>query len=124
MRAGSTSPTAAVTLGRQLAEQDPVCELLRRERVLALARRGELRGVDPFEQCEHRAEHRDARTRSGDGVLAEGKLIELPQLLPARASERQQELERLDEVHRADGQVVIPTAEVVVEVNVDEVARG
>ena len=78
--------------------------------------------VEPVERRVDRADRLDARARGLDGILAEGELVEQDRLVPADLADLEEELERLDQVDRADGQVVVPLAPVVVDLDREEAA--
>ena len=64
----------------------------------------------------------DARARGLDRVLAERELVEQDRLLPADLAHLEEELERLDQVDGADGEVVVPLAPVVVDLDREQTA--
>src|SRR4030095_10285403 len=55
-------------------------------------------------------------------VFPERELIKLPHAVPVVLAERVEELEGLHKMHRADHHVVIPAAEVVVDINREQPA--
>src|SRR5579863_6959763 len=110
--------------GGLAAQQRPADDLAGRERVLPALGLAERRDVEQVERAVDAAHGGDPLTRRLDGVFAERELVELPDALPAALTERVEELQGLREVHRADDQVVVPAAEVVVDVDaVEQAAR-
>ena len=76
--------------------------------------------IDPVEEALHALDGVDAVPGRRDGVLAERELVEQQRSVPADPPHGEQELERLDQVVRADGQVVVPLQAVVVELDADQ----
>jgi hypothetical protein len=85
---------------------------------------GERVGVERLHRPPDQAHHLDAGARGLDRVLAERELVELPHAGPPGTVQGVEELERLDEVDRADDHVVVPAAEVVVDVDGVELVPG
>src|SRR5262245_28879632 len=62
----------------------------------------------------------DRSSRRLDVVFAERELVELPHADPLVLAQRVEELEQLDRMNRACDEVVVPAAQVVVDVHAEE----
>ena len=79
--------------------------------------------VQRIQRSVQSLEEADRHLGSLHTVLPERELVELPYAVPVVLAQRVKELERLDQVHRTDHHVVIPAAEVVVDIDREQPAR-
>jgi hypothetical protein len=68
--------------------------------------------IEAVDRSVDRFDGADARAGGLDGVLAERELIEQDRLGPLDLAQRDEELECLDQMDRADRQIVVPLAPV------------
>src|SRR3546814_11823013 len=73
------------------------------------------RAVDDFQKA-------DRRIGGGDAVLAERELVELPHALPLVLAQGVEKFEQFDRVDRSGDQIVVPAAEIVVDVHAEQPA--
>src|SRR6185436_11485954 len=86
---------------------------------LGLPQTLDVEGVEgPFDLLEEA----DRQVRRLDAVLAEGELVELPDALPVVAPQGVEELEQFDRVYGSGDHVVVPAAQVVVDVHAEQAA--
>src|SRR5580658_3203581 len=89
--------------------------------VLSFAQGRDVEQIQRAVNAPHRVDPLPGRL---DGVFPERELVELPDTIPAALAKRVEEFEGLDQMHRADDQVVVPAPEVVVDVDSVEQAAG
>ena len=89
-------------------------------RILARLGLGDSRQIQPVQAALDLLQEVDGQVRGGHGVLPERELVQLPDPFPAVLAQRVEELEQFDRVHSAGDHVVVPAAQVVVDVHPEQ----
>ena len=79
--------------------------------------------IQRIQSSMQRLEEADRHLGSLHTVLPERELIKLPNALPVVLAQRVEEFKGLDQVHRPDHHVVVPAAEVVIDIDREKAAR-